>query len=316
MTSQVISVTISRALVPTAIRLWEAWDDRKQNADSAVSRPAPLPPRLRNQTGQTIRWRSVRGLKSDDAGSLESDASVNLSLVSVYEKSVLGLRIGNGRWLACPIDSVKSHSFRLDDGLTAVVEVEKHKNGLREVMVRSNVVIENKTDHPLVVSVSPREVVVAPGASFPVPFDSLHLPLKLCPETQMYLLSDKNLVPATLLQVTPLKKQQQSDGSAAKSRNNLNKAEVVREDHSVFRCQHTLGGASWTWAVQVQGQVTDDSARAWTWRVECRAPLTLRNLLQSAVSYQIVVASSGNAAAAASEEVSEKEQTKNCDSKK
>jgi hypothetical protein len=47
MTSQSISITVSRALVPTAIRLWEAWDDRKQlNAQTTVSRPAPLPPRL------------------------------------------------------------------------------------------------------------------------------------------------------------------------------------------------------------------------------------------------------------------------------
>jgi hypothetical protein len=276
MTSQSISITVSRALVPTAIRLWEAWDDRKQNAQATVSRPAPLPPRLRNQTGQPIRWRSVR--KADDAGSLESEEAVNLSMLSVYEKSVIGLRIGNGRWLACPIDSVKSHAFRLDDGLTAVVEVEKHKNGLREVMVRSNVVIENKTDHPLVISLQPREVVVAAGASFPVPFESLHLPLKLCPETQMYLLSDKSLIAGALLQTTPLKAVDK--GSKSKRAN----VETRREDHSVFRCQHTLGGASWTWAVEVKGIMTDDSARAWTWRVECRPPLTLRNLLQGPIS--------------------------------
>ncbi len=282
MTSQVISVTVSRALVPTAIRLWEAWDDRKQNAQTTVSRPDPLPPRLRNQTGQAIRWRPVRGLKADDTGSLESGASVNLSMLSVYEKSVIGLRIGNGRWLACPIDSVKSHAFRLDDGLTAVVEVEKHKNGLREVMVRSNVVIENKTDHPLVIVMQAREVVVPPSESFPVPFDMLHLPLKLCPETQMYLVSDKSLVAATLLQTTPLTKFDAA-GATKSSIKLRKKVDTVREDQYVYRCQHTLGGASWTWAVQVKGEVTDDSARAWTWRVECRAPLTLRNLLQGPI---------------------------------
>jgi hypothetical protein len=223
-------------------------------------------------------------LKADDTGSLESDESVNLSMLSVYEKSILGLRIGNCRWLACPIDSVKSHAFRLDDGLTAVVEVEKHKNGLREVMVRSNVLLENKTDHPIVLNLAPREIVVAPGTSYPIPFDALHLPLKLCPDTQMYLTSDKSLISGTLLQRTPLKKMETGDAKKSKTANNLNKTVVLREDHDVFRCQHTLGGASWTWAVQVEGRVTDDSARAWTWKVQCRPPLTLRNLLQGTIS--------------------------------
>ena len=83
-----------------------------------------------------------------------------VSLKPVAGAVRIGLRIGDGRWLACPMDAVTSHTFRLDDGLTAVVGVEKLKNGGREVRVRSNVVLENLTDHPVVLHLEPREIVV------------------------------------------------------------------------------------------------------------------------------------------------------------
>ncbi len=287
MASQAICVTVSRALVPTAIRLWEAWDDRKLSAHQSVSRPAPLPPKLSNQTGQTIRWRGIKGLRAGEGGTLESGEAVDLVMNSVHKKGVVGLRIGDGRWLVCPTDAVTSHTFRLDDGLTAVVEVEKLKNGGREVRVRTNVVLENMTDHPIVIRLEPREIVVRPGATCPIPFDALHLPLRLCPDTQMYMMSDRSLVTGTLLQRTPEKvdaKKAVAPGSATSA-----SVGVTREACDVFRCRHTLGGASWTWAVEVVGSMTNDSARAWTWRLRCRAPLTLRNLLQGTTQYKILV---------------------------
>ena len=279
MTSQAVSITVSRALVPTAIRLLEAWDNSKAEDDGTpISRPTPLPPRLLNQTGQTLFWRGMSGLTPGQAGELAVNASADMFPIA-NEKGVVGLRIGNGRWLTCPMDSVTSHIFRLDDGLTAVVDVDKRNNGGREVMVRSNVVVRNLTDHPLVLVYGSEEVLVKAGGSNAVPFDGLHVPLKLCPDPGMYKLSDKDIFAGTLLQQTP---EQDSPGDKYGS------VRTLRVSKEVFRCEHTLGGASWTWAVETRGKLSDSAARAWTWEIICRPPLTLRNLLHANTFYRIL----------------------------
>lgn len=278
-----LSITGSRALVPTMIRLYEAWDDRK-TFEGPVSRPAPCPPRLSNRTGQTLRWRNLYTTVSgvEESGKLAAGESVDLNMsktLAGQQGAKVGLRVGEGGWITCPVDAVAQHTFRLEDGLTAVVEIEKRANGLREVAVRSNVILSNLTDHPIVVQlISAQEVVVRPGSTFAVPFEGLHLPLKLCPDTQMYQLSDRSIVTGTLLQRTP---EVPPIPPATHS--------TSREASEIIRCRHTLGGASWTWAVHVQGRLSDESSRAWQWEIACRPPLVLRNLLHARALFRIAV---------------------------
>ncbi len=243
-----------------------------------MSRPPLVAPRLRNDTGEQLDWKGVRAVLGEGRVNGGDAVEMQLDRTELGSSSVLGLRLGQGRWLTCRIDAVGSHAYRLDDGLTAVVEVATRKLGGREVIVRSNVVFHNMTDHALVVSgcdltvASGYELVVGAGQRRPVPFEALHLSLQLCPDTNMYALSEKSLVPATLLQRTP-----ERAGHA-----------TIREAYDVFRCRHKHNGADWTWAVEVNGQLSSDSARAWKWEIWCRAPLTLRNLLHTACAFRLV----------------------------